>query len=575
MASQRWIWGISTLALISLGFYFFLWNDSRTGPESEIQQTKSLTTDIAQAISNNNKFPVPSNSVREAIPLTPQSANSTSPDANKQKPEDNAEKSNLATLTVHTVLNESKAAMSAQFTLRIHSLEDRDKLLFEKNLFTDSSGETQIEIPLGKVKAYAWLQGQISDHSEARITEPGKNYELTLSLLPAGVVEGIVLDAETKIPIAGASVFIDGFENVRTETQSDGRFRFENWLADGAGRRLSASAPGYKDAFALIFMGSKQHWSIDSDGNSMKERTGQGLCYGVTILLPAATNLEGQVFSPDGKPIADLLVSAEGYFAMMHGAASPDSAETVTDPQGRFHLPPLRANISHLLLIKSKEFADWHRRISAGDAGIRDLGPIYLEHPANIRGELLDDRGLPVEGFTLQLMPAEKPPFFLSSKSPQSKILEASSSGEDIMIGSTAQETESDIQGKFEFRNLQAETFFLNVKRNYRVIYSQNLELRPGLTQEIQIRLPDAPAISGELFFPKEIDLTHAKLCLSFGNSRHCISISPSRRFRFPALEEGHDYLLRLEWDALPMKEPLFLGYFKGGQEGLSIDAKR
>ncbi|MDR2128855.1 MAG: carboxypeptidase regulatory-like domain-containing protein [Burkholderiaceae bacterium] len=101
-------------------------------------------------------------------------------------------------------------------------------------------GENTIQI------AASGFEGQI-----IQITVPsGRTVTLPVALKPAAVsnqtiLQGVVTDAATHLPLAGASVTVDGVAGMATQTDAQGRYQFSSPPAFSGNRKIIFEKPGY------------------------------------------------------------------------------------------------------------------------------------------------------------------------------------------------------------------------------------------------------------------------------------------------------------------------------------------
>jgi hypothetical protein len=178
-----------------------------------------------------------------------------------------------------------------------------------------------------------------------------------VKILLAGslTVHGRVIEANTKEPIAGATVaLVDGNTTARTDAQ--GRYTLTGLVQDAA--KLAVSAAGYLPEQAEIDPSPDQPQLDD-------------------IALRRAASLEGRVLSAkDQKPI----VGAEVAF----GASG---TKATTNAQGEFKLSPLPTGEGELTISAARHYPlRLTTELAAGDQTLNDL---TLAQLASIKGRVL------------------------------------------------------------------------------------------------------------------------------------------------------------------------------------------
>jgi len=182
------------------------------------------------------------------------------------------------------------------------------------------------EIPTGKRKAAItgndgsyelWLTAGEYDlraqhaayaPAEVHLLVASSEIQRDLQLVPASIIEGVVLDRRDGRPVAGANVFVDAQPDLGALTDHDGRFRFEHLAAGSfALRARSAHQVTLTPSIVEVDIGQTQT--------------------GIEVWLDRGANVSGRVVDEDGRAVADvtaaLLHSTEGvgYVAQVPTAA--------------------------------------------------------------------------------------------------------------------------------------------------------------------------------------------------------------------------------------------------------------
>ncbi|MFB3066006.1 MAG: carboxypeptidase regulatory-like domain-containing protein [Planctomycetota bacterium] len=230
----------------------------------------------------------------------------------------------------------------------------------------------------------AWLGNNPELWRQLQKIEFPAEGETKLPDIPLGrgrVLQGRVLDAETKAPLSGATVTLWDFVmgNRSTRTGPDGVYVFQN-----VGPRMSmiARAPGYGEHRDRLFPG----WFFPK---GKQEATRD-------LELPGASVVEGTVATKDGTPIAGALVRlwVDGG-PWEQGMALIDSY-THTDKQGRYRI----ADVAPRKIKAYAEAAGYDTGESAArklEAGKTASGlDVTLLPSARIEGKVVDEGGRPV-----------------------------------------------------------------------------------------------------------------------------------------------------------------------------------
>jgi hypothetical protein len=199
------------------------------------------------------------------------------------------------------VTNDGEPAADAEVVVRgIRTLTVR----------TDAAGAFSVELPAPQeVLLSARLGTQASELAGPIPLAPGQRVEgLTLRLLSGASVEGIVLDAHTRAPVAGAKVITSAGTRV---TAADGKFEA---TALSAGRNwLTVEASGFLPRVEwLVLQGARAH-------------------RGLELALVRAAKVEGRV-TRMGAPVAGVAVWAE------RSGSADRQVPAMSDDKGLFTL---------------------------------------------------------------------------------------------------------------------------------------------------------------------------------------------------------------------------------------------
>ncbi len=191
-------------------------------------------------------------------------------------------------------------------------------------------------------------------------------------------ISGLVTDAATGEPIAGALVMTHGVERPAV-TGPDGRYEWPGYPTNRFGEMnanpLRCRAEGYADLALVV--------PIDTDV--------------LDFALLRGTGIAGRVLDEGGRPVAGAMVEAVANVTLRPGESHFDRRAGRADAEGRFLLSGLEETHSHTLLVR----AEGHGRIlydvppPAGGAGVFDAGDIVLPAGRRIEGVVLDQEGRP------------------------------------------------------------------------------------------------------------------------------------------------------------------------------------
>lgn len=197
-------------------------------------------------------------------------------------------------------------------------------------------------------------------------------------------VAGIVIDRESRAPIAGARVGL-GWRGISPIlTDAAGRFVYRDFPAGY--RELGVAADGYGDAAVIA-----------ADPN--------GVFGEVEVLLDRAHRAHGRIVRPDGTGIAGAYVAATAY---EHGDRQADRLDwraTRSAADGAFTIDGLRHDVDHTLMVRAQGFGVRQVDFPAGERALSDvpLGDVVLEPGVLVRGVVVDESDAPWAGVVVEM----------------------------------------------------------------------------------------------------------------------------------------------------------------------------
>ncbi|MBL8900826.1 MAG: carboxypeptidase regulatory-like domain-containing protein [Planctomycetes bacterium] len=335
--------------------------------------------------------------------------------------------------------------------------------------FDDRSGETDedgicrfeaIEEGSGTVVCHhsvlgnaGWQQVQIGS---AEITR----FEL---VLPTGhTLHGTVIDAETKLPIAGARVGESWVLARAVTTTSDGRFELPGWSGNGVDD-VHVIAEGY----------GRQSKTVPSEGP-------------IDFQLMRGDVARGRIISTSGAPITGTLVSAVAS-KHDHEQQHIDTRSATSGADGSFELTSLRRDLPHTLIV----LAEGHGRMlldfdpAPSAAGTIELGDLVLPISRSISGIALDADETPLARALITLR---------GHNADRGRRRTHTTERAQTLYGD-AEERHSDDRGRFRFP-----------------------DLAPG-NYQLALELAGAPEVSQEIVLGSERDVDGVELSLPAGKS--------------------------------------------------------
>jgi len=221
---------------------------------------------------------------------------------------------------------------------------------------------------------------------------PGGAVEIEVAVAGAGRIEGVVLSAIDRAPIAGAEIELRAFLATRgPRTDRDGRFALESRVRFDEGMPVIVRAPGFASLALDLPPTSEQRDRLDvSEVRLEPERT-----------------IRGRLVARDGKPLVGVVVTA----MPVEGKSDGTGHCAVTDAAGAFRIGQLKR--SRHLLVVSGEHIDQRRAVvperEEGQAEV-DVGTVALGRGALLAGVILDEGGAPIRVESIVLRPATSAP---------------------------------------------------------------------------------------------------------------------------------------------------------------------
>ncbi len=245
-------------------------------------------------------------------------------------------------------------------------------------------------LPGGVYELRASRDDAVAEPLAPLLLDPGQHREVTLSLGPGATLGGVVLDGQTRRPVAGAEVVV-GEETLSTtpravRTGSDGAFRVAGLLRRG--HQLAVRAPGYAPQMGVAV----------TPGGPRTE-----------VVLDRGVTLEGRVIDGSGRPVAGARIEVdsqdlEGRAAVWSGSTAA-FRESLFEAQVRGPRPlvpsgelgvtvgrvPLVPVVPVPMGVTAERTAAGFVTAADGTFTLRDLPPgvvtVRAEHPLYVRAE--------------------------------------------------------------------------------------------------------------------------------------------------------------------------------------------
>jgi len=252
----------------------------------------------------------------------------------------------------------------------------------------------------GRVMAVLLSDEYVSALKELRNVAPvdGVLDAGVVEMTRGGVVRGVVKDAESGEPVAGAVVQMVGglpqqlamVGGASAHTGEDGRFELRGVPLEATA--IFARHPDYPvdPQIARELFGGRAGpgGPIFPEGSTELEKD---------LVLAKGETLRGVVLDPEGEPVSGATVKSEpegGSFLFSMIGGEPPNA--VTDDEGRFSLDALLAGQKLILVASHADYGA--SQPVAVTPGEDTSATLRLRAPVSIEGKVVDDAGDPVAG---------------------------------------------------------------------------------------------------------------------------------------------------------------------------------
>ncbi len=273
---------------------------------------------------------------------------------------------------------------------------------------------------------------------------------LTVALLPAGIIEGFVVDAQGR-PAAGAEVQLGGFVPQTVTTGQGGGFSVEVEAGEYLVSARRGSEAGALDRPLTV-----------SAGRTVRN---------VQVRLGSAAVLEGRVVARATQaPVAGARVDVSPY------GRSGDSGRTVTDEEGRFSVGALAPG-SYDVVVSAPGFSTLARRGLTVASGERFTLELALTGTGAAEGQVRDGKGQPIMG-----------------------VLVAAGERWSIALGNPAAESRTDSEGRYRLEGLDPGRLFLTARwEGASAGVSLPVEVKEGATASVDFTLEELGTVEGRV----------------------------------------------------------------------------
>jgi carboxypeptidase family protein len=249
---------------------------------------------------------------------------------------------------------------------------------------TDASGRLEVAVAAGEALPLRLLA---ADGRWARGTlkaAPDGGGPAVFLLEPPEEIRGQVVDRQTRRPVAGALVWVDGSPLTMASTDAAGRYTLR--LSAGGEAGLRAAAAGYLAGRAL----------------SAPAAAPRGPRQMPALALAPAVAVQGLVVDGTGRPLADVDLRAA---SSDRRSADPDPRAR-TGPKGTFRLSGLAPGEAYRLSASRDGFVPSRLPLAAPQRGAAAPSlRIVLESGRAATGRVVDRAGKPVADAEVRLLP--------------------------------------------------------------------------------------------------------------------------------------------------------------------------
>jgi protocatechuate 3,4-dioxygenase beta subunit len=290
---------------------------------------------------------------------------------------------------------------------------------------TDDAGAFKAHVDPAEKKLSAIVVAEGYPRTMSQALVPGRE-DVRIVLKPGVEVEVTVLEAQTRAPIAGASVMIMASDHGKMtqaamdpESDEEGAYLTATTDASGTAKVLCrpgllegvlVTAKGYLMGMAGNAMGgggNEQAMAMfgRSDG-PLEREVGPGKTNRVRMLLPRGVTVSGRVKDPQGNGIAGAEIGTMSFLKMMGGGVS-----AVAGPDGSYRVEGAAVIQEHAFL--TAKAPGWIQPMSQADqtmggvkvpAGATEVTHDFVLRPAStVRGRVVDADGKGVAGAEVTL----------------------------------------------------------------------------------------------------------------------------------------------------------------------------
>ena len=200
-------------------------------------------------------------------------------------------------------------------------------------------------------------------------------------------VQGRVLNASTKAPVAGATVFLSSSSSAHAMVVTPGRERGVSATTDQGGYYRFTSAPRIG---AINLTAEAEGYAQTSELN---KQISPDAVNDFTLEIEAGSTISGVVVDPDGKRLPGAKIAAFGL-----SVKTPQSETVLSDQDGEFQFPALRPG-PYRLTTSARNFSDAELAVALTGEDHK----VVLHPRATVRLKVLTAQQRPVKSYRLAL----------------------------------------------------------------------------------------------------------------------------------------------------------------------------
>jgi Carboxypeptidase regulatory-like domain len=356
----------------------------------------------------------------------------------------------------------------AQVRITATDLMDSTRIVDVVQASTDQGGRVRLDPVLGALGVCAFTDD--GRFGAARVlNDPDEGSSLVdVPVRALATIRGIVRDKYSKAPISGARLRNHASEamgRTDTVTDSEGRFEFATWTV-GDAATLTVEARGYGKGHMTLLVHPEHGWARLGAPDALSWNQVPPF---VEFELSPEETIRGRVIREDGSGVEGARVRAMGRVFASSQIGVPDEGTTHSGRDGSFSLCGLRMDVPHVVVCEHPTEGRALRLAPEGET-VKDVGAIALAPSAGVGGVVLNQRGLPLAGATIELR-IEVPPLTWAN--------DASSFPRKLLSSLCASST-VDPQGCFHVEAMPAEEALLQIKLGGYEVARRSLHLLPG-----------------------------------------------------------------------------------------------